>query len=990
MELFIIAVLLAVPIAILAALVTAVVALRRNTGLEARIKALETQLAASRPVMPQAETPPQAAATPPPDLHIPAAAETPTPSHPEPPPPTPPPARPVPTGPAKAELPSAPSQPAPRGPRGTPPQTPPVHSPGMQWEQWLGVRGAAVAGGVVLSLAAILLFKYTIDHGLITPALRVAFGLLGGTAALVASQWLHGKGQRWGADGLAGGGIVALYAALWAAHVLYGLVSLATAVALMVLVTLTCGFLALRRPSLLVGVLGLAGGFTTPLLVGASPSRPLELFAYILLLDAGVLALAHRRRWPLLAVLAMAGTFLWQLWWVMGHLKEGQVLLAMGILGAFALAFAASTVRAEGIAWRSVSTGAVLLPLGLAGALVIRSNLHVPPVPLFSLLAVLTAAGLWIAASAEEDWLGLACAVTALGVGGAWVLTGTRCGAEAWVAAAAMAGYALVVHLAAIWLLPSKDSQLSLADPIVAAGLLAASILASTARPAGSPWPCLFLWLALGSLLTVHALRRPWLHLLGATGPTAGLLVWSAAHWRMGTHLPWSWILVATLVLALVPRLVAVARRRGSGVVWAERGAALAALIALFIPLVVTSAAGVLPLPALATTIPLILLAAAAASRLGSGPMLLVSVIAAALVQTGMAIPLTGPLFTRPAAAMGLALEGFTALLLTAWPLASHPAFVRKRLAWAAASLAGPLWFPALYQLWVELFGKGAIGVLPILLALAALGVFAAARRSLESSPARHAMAAWYLGVTLCLVSVAIPLQLEKSWITIGWALNGLALLALWRRIPAAGLKWFGLTLLTAVTVRLVVNPSVLSYWPRGHVPILNWLAYTYWIPILALARSWKILSQLEEKRLQAWEERLFGGRGPGTLFTGFATVATIFAWLNLAVIDLYSPEGMLSFPSGHLPARDLTTSLVWAVYAVILLGAGMYRDSGGLRWLSLGLLLATLFKVFLYDLGTLTDLYRVGSLLGLAVSLILVSLAYQRFVLSRQSTEEP
>jgi uncharacterized membrane protein len=47
--------------------------------------------------------------------------------------------------------------------------------------------------------------------------------------------------------------------------------------------------------------------------------------------------------------------------------------------------------------------------------------------------------------------------------------------------------------------------------------------------------------------------------------------------------------------------------------------------------------------------------------------------------------------------------------------------------------------------------------------------------------------------------------------------------------------------------------------------------------------------------------------------------------------------------------------------------------------------MMVTIAKVFLYDLGELQDLYRVASLLGLAVSLILVSLAYQRFVLRRE-----
>jgi uncharacterized membrane protein len=62
-----------------------------------------------------------------------------------------------------------------------------------------------------------------------------------------------------------------------------------------------------------------------------------------------------------------------------------------------------------------------------------------------------------------------------------------------------------------------------------------------------------------------------------------------------------------------------------------------------------------------------------------------------------------------------------------------------------------------------------------------------------------------------------------------------------------------------------------------------------------------------------------------------------------------------------------------------------MARAATGLRWLSLAFLLVTIGKVFLYDLGALRDLYRVASLVGLAVSLILVSLLYQRFVFRRE-----
>ena len=83
----------------------------------------------------------------------------------------------------------------------------------------------------------------------------------------------------------------------------------------------------------------------------------------------------------------------------------------------------------------------------------------------------------------------------------------------------------------------------------------------------------------------------------------------------------------------------------------------------------------------------------------------------------------------------------------------------------------------------------------------------------------------------------------------------------------------------------------------------------------------------------------------------------------------------------GDRPAQRLTVSIAWGLYALLLLGIGVARDSVGLRWISLAFLLITIGKVFLYDLGALTDLYRVASLVGLAVSLILVSLLYQRFV---------
>jgi uncharacterized membrane protein len=84
-----------------------------------------------------------------------------------------------------------------------------------------------------------------------------------------------------------------------------------------------------------------------------------------------------------------------------------------------------------------------------------------------------------------------------------------------------------------------------------------------------------------------------------------------------------------------------------------------------------------------------------------------------------------------------------------------------------------------------------------------------------------------------------------------------------------------------------------------------------------------------------------------------------------------------------------MTISLGWTAYAGTLSGVGMLKRSRGVRWVSLAIWLLTTGKVFLYDLGHLRDLYRVLSLLGLAVSLLAISLAYQRFVFNDEELKE-
>jgi uncharacterized membrane protein len=216
------------------------------------------------------------------------------------------------------------------------------------------------------------------------------------------------------------------------------------------------------------------------------------------------------------------------------------------------------------------------------------------------------------------------------------------------------------------------------------------------------------------------------------------------------------------------------------------------------------------------------------------------------------------------------------------------------------------------------------------------------------------------------------------------------AVLVLWQRLDHAGLKWLGIVLGLAVTVRLVANPSLFAYHHRGALPILNWILYTYWVPTAALLGSSALLRRIEVQRARSWESPIYrADHAAGAIALAMCAIAVVAFWINLAIEDWFATGDSLILRFERQPAQDLSRSIAYALYAVVLLAIGMARKSRALRWVSLVFLLGTICKVFLYDLGNLRDLYRVMSLLALAASLIAVSLAYQRFVFRKDQVKE-
>ena len=254
-----------------------------------------------------------------------------------------------------------------------------------------------------------------------------------------------------------------------------------------------------------------------------------------------------------------------------------------------------------------------------------------------------------------------------------------------------------------------------------------------------------------------------------------------------------------------------------------------------------------------------------------------------------------------------------------------------------------------------------------------ALGLAARFRLG-RNAPAWGTAGRWLFGLAAVLASCSVARVLGHEQLIVGLALGGLALSAIWRVLPSGKLRAVSVALITysgfGLTYLIAADLAGSMHFAASPYVIWNWTSYTTGVPALCAFGAAILLRPNDEK-----------SRTRVSIYLGLLGSLLVFAWLNLQVFLYFESGPMLRLDVQSLPARDLALSIAWILYALSLLAVGMARGVSGLRQISLAFLLLTLIKVFLHDLGDLEGLYRVGSLLGLAMSLLLVSLLYQRFV---------
>jgi len=1029
--------------------------------------------------------------------------------------------RPVSVTPPRMETPQPVQQPT--EPKPSMPPRPPVRpavaplvpKPAFDWEAVVGVQLFSWIAGIALVLAAVFFLKYSIDHGWLGPPIRMAIGLVFGNAILVLCEWRVARRYAVTANALDGAGIAILFATFFAAHSLWNLIGVFPAFAMMALVTAVAVLLSLHHDSLFVALLGLVGGFATPALLSTGEDRPIGLFSYLLLLNAGLAWVAYRKRWPHLTVLSAVFTTLYQWGWVMKFMHTGSVPLALGVFLIFpalsltALAFGEKENSADARSPWFQQTAALTVALPMFFAMYLAS---VPGFGnrywlLFGFLLLLDVGLATIAVKRGPEALHLAGAIGTLATVLAWLQVSYQ--RQAWPVVLGIVVVFAGFYLAAGYWIRFRNvgTHGVLAAPLL---LVAFPILANIEPAAASPGLLFGGLFALASGIALYAIvrRHPAIHHVGAVFVLATETVWSVKYldagrlypalfvyalvalfyllvpilqsgFGQGTYLalsghaflflvvfqdslavpPWPFLLVLG-VLDLAIAVAALRTRRGE----VHLGALAASQILLVCWETTVQRS---PWPILPIVCAVVVAAVGVAwfwldrriSGANASPARSVSAVArnikkgrshqdaartetpsagASLASAGAIASLLGMLVVWAAVFMP-ASPGVTALTASLTALVCFILVVDRIAEWhflapfavipsacivfswsaqhfsaekwseeflfaglvhvvflgyplligsSAGKSTGPYLAAVLSSVTFFLFARHSlmaggferiIGILPVAQA-AVMSVLLWNLLKLEPAGDRTlGRLALVAGSVLAFITVAIPLQLEKQWITIGWALQAAALAWLSRKIPHKGLViWTG-GLMAAVLARLVLNPAVLTYHPRSAIPVLNWYLYTYLVAAAAFFMA-------------AWflrgTDRFLEDLPSITTLAAAAGTLLLFLVLNIEIADYYSIGPNLTFNFSAGLAQDLTYTIGWGLFAFAMLIAGISLLNKAARVAAILLLSVTVGKCFLHDLWQLGGLYRVGSFVGLAVCLTLVAVLLQRFVLRVEERE--
>ena len=794
-----------------------------------------------------------------------------------------------------------------------------------KWLVWLG--------GVVLALAGVFLVKYSIDMGWLGPAVRCTLGVIGGLVLMVGGEWLRRQPlQRaiasvepnYVAAALTAAGVVTVYASIYAAYGLYDLMPPLLAFILLAGTSVLAFGLALMQGPF-IAVLGVLGGYLVPVLVSTGNQSALALFPYLFALAAATQWIVRYRAWWKISWLNLAGAMLWPLLWYVEAWEPADAPI-LAVYQLLAVALFVYVRRSAGAA--EESRDEVFHPFGLATA---------DQVAWVAALAVSVLTLILVRVDGYETM-----SLVALGAMVTLYLFIGRSDARFDMFSVA----ALVTTLAvfALWHLPQvlDSAGRALGDmgwqydlgrgAVVPPGLIRYATV-------GAIFAGLF---GVGGFITLWGARRPWLW--ASVSVTASVLLLAVGFWRIqafAVDLRWA---LAGLIVA------------GIGLVAAERVARHRDAAGL---------TGALGAYAVGITAALGLAFAMAFEEAWLTVALALQIPALAIIHDRLSL---------------------TPIRRVAWVIAAI-VIVRLVLNYSVFDYS----FGAVPGLGWMLYGYG----IPM------IAFYWSARRFRESQDDSlvRLLEAGAIAFATLLATLEIRQLVAGDIATIGYAfreasVQSIAWLAiayaLFRRQtddPRLVQEWAWRILATLATTQVLLL-QVLARNPLfdasavGEWPVANLLLLAYGVPAIFALLFYRaandpdvVLGDTKRRTIQ--------------IVSGGSALLLFFVELSLEVRRAFhggilgsgTVDGTYVAATAATDGEWYAYSLGWLIFAGNLLALGIWRRSATLRWASLGLVMLTVAKLFLFDMSNVTGLFRVAAFFGLGLSLVGIGYLYQRFV---------
>jgi len=234
------------------------------------------------------------------------------------------------------------------------------------------------------------------------------------------------------------------------------------------------------------------------------------------------------------------------------------------------------------------------------------------------------------------------------------------------------------------------------------------------------------------------------------------------------------------------------------------------------------------------------------------------------------------------------------------------------------------------------------------------------------------------IAVALTFVTIAIPIQLRSNWITIAWAVEGVAILWAALEIQSVRLRAHAFALFALAFGKFLFWDTPSGYRP-AFIPVFN----RYFLSSLAVIGCYMAAVYLFERRKLDNERttKLVIGLGAALTFWLLLSIETYTYFAGRAFVQKIAEDAAHERWLGQM-----ALSVLWAAYAAALAAVGFVRRVAAIRWAALALFALTVVKAMLVDIAQLQQLYRIIVFFVLGILLLLVAWGYHRAFHSRES----